>query len=556
MLLRGESTKHEFQLPPGRSTVLGRSAQRADVCIPDHRISNVHCELLLNEKGELWVRDRESANGTYINQERVTERTRVWDGDKLQVATSSFTLECPSLGRRPARDLRCTRCGGDVRPGSIVEGTSVVIGGALVCAKCNLGASIEEHMLKEGFRIEERIGSTGLNPIYRARREDRPEPAVVSVLDLGVAPELRAAFLNDASMLQRVRHPALSPIVGIKATPRVAFAIFEPVVGETLEEHVDRRGPLEIATALQLLWSVTTACELAEGQGVHHRNLSSSAVLLTPAGDVKLTSFQLGGGAAPGGRRPAPEVLRYVAPERLRNRAAEPARCDAYSLGAILCYAVTGQPPHAHLADDVLLRTTSEGKLGSGAPKLTRTGLIPVEKLEELLRRLLSPDPAARPATMRETAQVVDRAIKDTLMPGYRGTVESLFTYVTAFVSEQEGSSTGVFGRKEKPQGSIGGGFDNKELLELLQTLGPANRSGTLRVKSREGEQGVLYIESGRIIGCEFGKAAGLWAAGRVAGLSGGEFEFVAELPEDVKREMQLPIADFISDMSGKPRDN
>ncbi len=53
--------------------------------------SRLHAEVLLSD-GSLWVEDRNSTNGTYVNKERISERTRLEDGDILQFGDSRFRV--------------------------------------------------------------------------------------------------------------------------------------------------------------------------------------------------------------------------------------------------------------------------------------------------------------------------------------------------------------------------------------------------------------------------------------------------------------------------------
>lgn len=57
--------------------------------------SRVHAELSLDE-GELWVRDRKSTNGTFVNNGEISENTRLTDGDVVQFGDSRFRVIAPA----------------------------------------------------------------------------------------------------------------------------------------------------------------------------------------------------------------------------------------------------------------------------------------------------------------------------------------------------------------------------------------------------------------------------------------------------------------------------
>lgn len=59
--------------------------------IPDPTVSGLHAEIVLDEQG-LLVRDLGSANGSFINGERISGERRLHEGDMLQFASTAFRL--------------------------------------------------------------------------------------------------------------------------------------------------------------------------------------------------------------------------------------------------------------------------------------------------------------------------------------------------------------------------------------------------------------------------------------------------------------------------------
>ena len=69
---------------------VGRLAE-ATLCLDNRGVSKHHAEFLV-EKGELWLRDLNSTNGTYANGEKITTVTRINAGDLVQFATLVFRV--------------------------------------------------------------------------------------------------------------------------------------------------------------------------------------------------------------------------------------------------------------------------------------------------------------------------------------------------------------------------------------------------------------------------------------------------------------------------------
>lgn len=100
--------------PINTETVIGRSRE-CDISLAAAHLSRRHVKLFVQE-GLLYLRDLGSANGTYLNGERVTE-ARVRRGDELRFDTLSFGVIGP-----PSEDLDKTT----IRTVAAVTGTAPV----------------------------------------------------------------------------------------------------------------------------------------------------------------------------------------------------------------------------------------------------------------------------------------------------------------------------------------------------------------------------------------------------------------------------------------------
>ena len=85
-----EDTGEEFQL--GLRTSVGRTPDN-DICIANAAVSRRHCVVSAAEGGYVLA-DLKSGNGTYVNDERVDERTLV-EGDKVKIGPTTFTFHMP-----------------------------------------------------------------------------------------------------------------------------------------------------------------------------------------------------------------------------------------------------------------------------------------------------------------------------------------------------------------------------------------------------------------------------------------------------------------------------
>ncbi|MFP4105001.1 MAG: FHA domain-containing protein [Phycisphaerae bacterium] len=86
-----KSSGQRKDIPVTKSEVIIGRGEQCDVRVPIPSVSRRHCQLTLGEEG-VKVRDFGSSNGTYVNNERVTEAT-LSAGDRLVVGPVMFTLQ-------------------------------------------------------------------------------------------------------------------------------------------------------------------------------------------------------------------------------------------------------------------------------------------------------------------------------------------------------------------------------------------------------------------------------------------------------------------------------
>jgi eukaryotic-like serine/threonine-protein kinase len=176
------------------------------------------------------------------------------------------------------------------------------------------------------------------------------------------------------------------------------FVVMEYLEGSTLQDVLRAEGPLPPARVLALATQIAQGLGEAHSAGVLHRDVSPQAIMVAPDDTVKLTDFgfaRLGDalhrrqppaeGAAAGGA--------YAAPER-RDAEGASASADLYSLGAVLHEMLTGALPQQAAGRRGTPDAESAGQLRA------RADIPPA--LDELVARMLSPDPALRPRDMEE----------------------------------------------------------------------------------------------------------------------------------------------------------
>jgi len=253
-----------------------------------------------------------------------------------------------------------------------------------------------------GYAVRRKLGDCGSGPVFEA--VDAQGQRVTLQLIAGSASAQRLARLEQAAEASsRVRHPNLVACYGLGRTEEgVTFSAMEFVDGEDLVQ-VLRRGPLPWTEAVRIARRIAAALAAIHEAGLVHGALEPSAVLLSAAGEVKVTDFfapygerdRAGWWSAPG----------FLSPEACRGERLD-GLSDLYSLGAILFTLVSGRRPfNGRSVSEVICKHVEETPLD---PRLDRPELP--QAVAQVILRCLAKEPDARYATAQDLAAALDEA--------------------------------------------------------------------------------------------------------------------------------------------------
>lgn len=226
----------------------------------------------------------------------------------------------------------------------------------------------DPELAPERYEVLELVARGGMGAVYRARDRDLDREVALKVLALPHDEgEAASRMLTEAKILARLEHPGIVPVYesGLLADGRVFYAM-RLVEGRRLDAVLAEEPPM--AERLRIFGRIAETVAFAHAHGVVHRDLKPENVMVGPFGEVLVMDWGVAkdrrGGAREGGtvmseQRPAQgpagtgtahgAVLGtpgYMAPEQARGeneRVDE--RSDVFSLGALLAFLLTGQPP-------------------------------------------------------------------------------------------------------------------------------------------------------------------------------------------------------------------
>ncbi len=275
------------------------------------------------------------------------------------------------------------------------------------------------------YRLEALLGVGGFAAVYRATHLLLLTSVAIKVplpRLLRKNPELADSLCREARYAARISHPNVVQIFDVTHTPELTFLVME-YIGETAFSRAIAREAWPAIEVLRVGLQVIAGLRAGLEQGLVHRDVKPSNIMLTELGKVKLVDFGLAAhGAAvtrDGDGRVAPVLVGtygYMAPEVAAGRAFD-FRSDVYSLGVTLFQAATGRLPFDNRDPEVCLRRQREES--PPHPRALRADL-PAE-LCDLLLWMLRREPEARPQSYAELEAAMQGALSrgaDSRRPG------------------------------------------------------------------------------------------------------------------------------------------
>ncbi|MFD4541243.1 serine/threonine-protein kinase [Streptomyces bauhiniae] len=212
----------------------------------------------------------------------------------------------------------------------------------------------ERRLLAGRYRLGDVLGRGGMGTVWRAEDETLGRTVAVkelrfpSNIDEEEKRRLITRTLREAKAIARIRNNSAVTVFDVVDEDDRPWIVMELVEGKSLAEVIREDGVLTPRRAAEVGLAVLDVLRSAHREGILHRDVKPSNVLIAEDGRVVLTDFgiaQVEGDPSITSTGMLVGAPSYISPERARGHKPGPA-ADLWSLGGLLYASVEGVPPY------------------------------------------------------------------------------------------------------------------------------------------------------------------------------------------------------------------
>ncbi len=265
------------------------------------------------------------------------------------------------------------------------------------------------------YVLLERVGQGGMGSVFKARHSRLGRIVALKVIrkERLASPDAVRRFRREIQAAAQLNHPNVVVAYDAEEAAGTHYLAMEFVEGADLARLVKEKGPLPVARACEYVRQAALGLQHAHEQGLVHRDVKPSNLLLGPDGQVKVLDL----GLARLNAVPSPECAEsvltetgavmgtpdYIAPEQVEQSNAVDVRADVYSLGCTLYHLLAGAPPFAGFSMGKKLAC----HLATEPPRLENVRPDVPAALGAVVRKMMAKRPEDRYQVPGEVAQAL-----------------------------------------------------------------------------------------------------------------------------------------------------
>ncbi|UCG51034.1 MAG: protein kinase [Candidatus Latescibacterota bacterium] len=208
------------------------------------------------------------------------------------------------------------------------------------------------------YNIKQKLGEGGMGVVYKAEDSRLRRAVALKFLqphlfdsDFG-----RSRFVHEAQAAASLDHPNICTVYEIGEAANRTYISMAFIEGQSLRDKI-QSGPLQLSEVIDFGIQIAQGLQAAHEKNIVHRDIKSANIMVTPAGQVKITDFGL---AKLAGRSKVTKTgttlgtVDYMSPEQARGENVDH-RTDVWSLGVVLYEMVSGLMPFRGTLDQAIV---------------------------------------------------------------------------------------------------------------------------------------------------------------------------------------------------------
>ena len=345
-------------------------------------ISRNHAQIVY-ENGRFVLYDRDSTNGTYVNDQRIAAHP-LCSGDRIQIGphVMGFSLV--------GQDSRAAAAPQPARSSPVPS-----------AAPQNRG-EIEDYILTP-------CHSGGFATVYKGvSRYDPKSILAVKVLNQ-TDPYARDKFLQEGYLGRVLNHPNIVQVLGTGTIDGALYIMMEFVEGGTLRERLAPGRPMPLSAVVGISTQVCAALQYAHDRKVVHRDIKPENIMFTSGGSLKIVDFGIARWATQQTVTSIGVILGtpwYLSTEQAKGLPVDN-RTDLYSFGVVLYEMLTGQVPF----DGDAIAVMHQHATKPPQPLRSLNHQVPIE-VENVVLRSLAKDRNQRFSTATQLSVALQEAAR------------------------------------------------------------------------------------------------------------------------------------------------
>lgn len=268
------------------------------------------------------------------------------------------------------------------------------------------------------YTIEYLLGRGGMARVYRGYDENLDRHAAVKIIESHLIlgddrEEYYQRFQREARAIARLRHPNIVSVYQFGQAEDSYYMAMVFIEGEDLrhilKRHHQQGTSMSLTSVTKIMRAMTSALDYAHAEGVIHRDVKPSNILVTNDGNAVLTDFGLALNVPEGTIGNTFGSAHYIAPEQAVSSAQAVAQSDLYSLGICLYEMLTGRVPF----DDNSAMSVALKHLSDPPPPPSELNPNIPPQVEAVIIKVLNKEPEDRYESGAAFMQAFEKALAD-----------------------------------------------------------------------------------------------------------------------------------------------